>query len=295
MTKGLNNTLSPYSATPLTAILGHYADVIEGGRKWSQPDWLDRDGATTNPYSVTYDAATTPVGVAGYGSPHRYCESSALVVAGASIGGVVVWNGPADLASEPDLTASPFYLHHVSGAGATLGEVRRITAQDYDGASGFEHTAAFSADPADTAYLQLLEGFRRAPPGIDINDDDSGVPFSFDRMFTIDVDGPGSETSTRGAGFVNRVTEMTLRIRYQRSRNHRVSTAMMFHNANILTRALELGSNRDPFYTRSVRHTGSELDSDPGFHLVAMTFDLEYRATPVFRESTSRLFSEIDA
>lgn len=289
MTKGVNNTLSPYSSQPLSAILGHYADVIEGGSKWRQADYLSRVGADTNPYTLNYIADMS--GVAGYGSPHPYCQSASTPVAGFSTDTVIVWNGPASLGSRPDLAAQPFYLHNT-----VTGEVRRITAQDYDGANGFEHTVeAFSSAPDDADPLQLLEGFRRVAPGIDIDDEELGLAQGMDRVFTLDVDGMGAELDLRGAGFINYTTEMTLTVRYQRTQNHRVSTAMLFHNANILTRAMEIGSNRDPYHTRSVRLADApEIETLESFHLVTLTFDLEYRVTPVLREATSRIFGEVD-
>lgn len=235
----------------VASILDHLAGVIEG------------------PASETGDAR---IGTPG---THSLCAPMSRLEAG--LGAFTMSGTPdQDYAIVDDLAALPddrrswsdglfnrrvgppvFAVIAVSPAGATpVGEVRRVF--------GYERIDDTAPNPLEThkwrvaggigggwslpwasgaTTFRLLEGFKRCPNVVDINDAQQGVPGGFDRFFSVNAL-PGRELDFYGRGLVTMETTVELRLRFAKIGRRDDTVAAVMQNALILRNALCHSRNR---------------------------------------------------
>lgn len=158
------------SSQAVGAILDHYADVIEGGNGWnsgtvyygipgrySNTQWI-RDGSGDSlTAAATVDSATLEVAATTYAS-NRWVR-----------------------ANQP----SYYVLCTSATQAANVNKARRITAWD-DPNDQFT-VQAFPAAITDADEFTVLEGFKRIPNTVDINDEEEGQPAGYDRFFDLEL------------------------------------------------------------------------------------------------------------
>jgi hypothetical protein len=159
------------SSQDVGAILDHYADVIEGGNaynggtayygipgRYSNTQWL-RDG--------TYSTLTS----GGNGT------TTTIVMANTTVHPANRW--------VRDKLPSYYALCTSATNAANTNKARRITAWT---ANTYTFTVqAFDAATQEADEFDVLEGFKRVPNGLDINDADEGQAAGYDRFFDLEL------------------------------------------------------------------------------------------------------------
>jgi len=221
------------------AIMNHYADVIEGGN--------------------VYNSGTSYAGVPGSRSndPRLRVEGEGTITAdGAGTTSYIAdstrdW--PSDYWGPTDgsvVAHSRFFTVCTAATNAAnVGAARRIESWDNTN----KRLTASTVWPAATSSgdtFTVLQGFRRAPNGIDIEDEE-GSGTGYDRLFRLDML-PGEPTEFYGKGMRSYRTTVNLRLRllkYNRDRDIRDS---VFENLRILRDALVDQTHIESSYVRAL-------------------------------------------
>lgn|SRR3990167_7855141 len=228
----------------LGAIFDSYADVIEGGTTWrgsgtafrgipgrQSNDQGLRSGDDT-PLSADAAGTTTTVDVA---STKSWDESRWVK------------------------TDTPGFFLLCTDAVNTANEnaARRITA--WNNTTKIFTTDAFPEATSNGDDFDVLQGFKRLPNQLDIEDDDSAAADGYDRMFSLRAD-PGEQLEYFGSGKATYKTELDLRLRINKFGRHHDANASALENLAIMRSIICKGASpdhRDGTYTMALIATGA--------------------------------------
>lgn len=137
--------------------------------------------------------------------------------------------------------------------------------------------------------FRLLEGFKRCPNVIDINDAQQGVPGGFDRFFSLNAM-PGRELDFYGRGLVTLDTTVEVRLRFVKAGRRNDTVAAVMQNALIIRNALCNSHNRpssgaasDHFRALLPGAEGPQIETNDKHKVVTIDrLRLLYRASNVY-------------
>lgn len=251
------------SSQAIGSILDHYADVIEGGNAYnSGTSFSGVPGRYPNDHGLR-TAVDTPLSADSAGT------TTSIVVASSYSWESARWVK----------TGQPgFFLLCTAGATAAQNEARRIT--------GWNNTTktftvdAFSTAPGASGTFTVMQGFKRIPNGLDINDEDVGTEEGYDRFFDLSLT-PESVENLYGNSTETWRGTLALRLRimkHARIRDWRRSAA---ENIAILSSWLPGGTNADHTdgtYVRALFHPDApEIEEDNKKIVATVQFPIMYR------------------
>jgi hypothetical protein len=184
---------------------------------------------------------------------------------------------------------TPGYWMHCTtstGAGApNLNCARKISA--WDNSTKRFTVAAFPQTPTATDVMEVLQGFKRFPNGMEIDADHSLVDGGFDRFFSLSAL-PGKQMGYFGKGMATYETELHLKLRMSKSFRQHDSIAAAFENLAIIRSLITRSANpdhRDTTYAVALLADGggTEIVKDDKYKTVAMDkYRLIYKVNTEF-------------
>jgi len=228
--------LMPLYANTIGTIFDNYADAIEGG----------------NSYRGVGDAYK---GVAGVGTNNPETRNgndsplTATAISGTtkfSVASSYSWDQERWVKEE---TPPWFFLGKTATNPGNVGAARKISA--YNNTTKQFTFAAFPSalTIADTFYV--MEGFKRLPNNIDIEDEGPEMRGGFDRSFQLSAES-GGRLAWYGNGYHTYQTTMELRIRFLKYARNRDIIETAIENMMLLRSVLTRGDHRDGVYVRSL-------------------------------------------
>ncbi len=248
----------------LAAVFHTLADAIEGGNTWRGSGTAfkgipgqysnDLQLAAESPLTVGAAVSTTQFKVAKRWSPNR----------------LITNNGPA------------WWVLNAAGEHRKLIAAANSTILPATEATTFTVGTAFTAAPAPTDTLTLLQGFKRLPNGVDIEADE-GAAEGFDRTFHLAAE-TGQRTPWGGSGAWLFSTKLRLRVRFCKFSRLHDWTAAAMTNMAILRAGLARTIHYETTYMRALLPDGEiRVVRDDANKLVAEdTFTLFYRLDTSF-------------
>jgi hypothetical protein len=246
-------------------IIENYADVIEGGNSYRGSGTVYRGIPGNYPNdSNLRDGTDTPLTVVG-----TTVSTTTFDVTGHS------WEQARWVK-----TQSPGFWALCNTAGSNFGQARKITGYN-NTTKVFTVAPAFSAAPSANDSMVILQGFKRIPNSIDIEDDHVKLVDGYDRRFHLKM-GPGKPTAYSGTGARTYRTELQLRLRLTKKDRVHDTEASLLDNLAALSSPIETGANpdhRDGTYTRAiwVEEEPETLKDDQYKIVVSQKFVLVYR------------------
>jgi len=240
------------------SVLDHYADVIEGGNTHNSGTAFEGiPGAYSHNdrlFSFSYDdpqedPATVAYGSGDTGYTDGYVGSSIL----------------------------PMFLLCTSASDDQNDQAARKIIS-HDSANRTFTTRAFPVESSTGDTFSVLDGFRRAPDTVDIEDDD-GPASTMDRFYRLDIEDEGEDLGIYGKSVATYRTRLRLRVRFTKDGRDEYVRKKVWTNMTLLRRGLLQSGQGDSTYVRCLLPTGTTrtITEDKHKIVAGLEFDLIYR------------------
>lgn len=254
-------------------ILDNYADVIEGGNVWAGGTSYSGIPGTHPSDPELRNGTDTPI------TSSMDSQLKTEVIYGSGAWSAARW--------EKEDIPGYFLLCTSNGNSASLPNVnaaRRITAWSL---SNTKFTVdAFDVLPYSGDQYDVLQGFKRMPNQLDIEEEETESDRGWDRFFQMRV-GPPSRMDWSGKHSHTYKAELQLRLRIEKFAREHDSIASVFENLSIIRSVLTLGTHRESAYTRALvaeEDQQAEIVKEDSKKVVAAdTYTLIYRVDRTFK------------
>jgi hypothetical protein len=267
----------------------YWVHILTGACAGEYCQVLDDDGAGALTLTGVGFSAQIVIGATFEVLPPVTADSPLTVLTGVSttvfsIAGAYSWENARWVKEN-----TPSYWMHCttsSGAGSpNLNCARKISA--WDNTLKRFTVAAFPSTPTALDVMEVLQGFKRIPNGVDIESDNEGIQGGFDRFFSLSAL-PGKQLGYYGKGVATYETELQLKLRMSKAFRQHDSIASVLENLAIIRPILCRGSNpdhRDATYTIALlsQDGSAEVIKDDKYKTVALDrYKLLYKCSSDF-------------